>query len=316
MLCCFEITPATQSISVEIPILYDTLEGYIAKEGGELFVYFWRPILIKFFPSLSFYLSAIKYKPTHIFLSSYTSRYHYMPSLSTLHRLKSRGIEVQNIWWDTCSKKVEKAFLDIDPYVSRHIVLDNPCKYFLEKITEKLRAKNSLNEILYLYYPLQYNRSLHSKDIDVVFLGQTGSYRSVRQKYLNYLQDMGRPIFTSKNFKGPVTEVDYNRILLRSKIGINFSESVDSHQLKARVFELIKSGCLLIEQRNEQTAKYFTEGEDYVAFSSKEELLEKVMFYLDNESLREQIISAAYKKASQKYNGDMFWQSILIKVAD
>lgn len=312
VLCCYKHTPGTSSLSVEIPTLLETLRSYSITHEETLDSYYWRPSLTELFASARFAARMLKQAPTHIILSSYTATYSYMPSPAVLRYLKDRDICVVHIWWDTCSRHMAKAFLAIDSYVDIHVVLDNPCLYFMEEaLALGFDATHQHTKLVSLFYPFEYRRTVGgSRDISIIFLGQTGSYRSVRKEYLEHVADSDLSIVTTQSFASPLNEKDYDNLLLRSKIGINFSESVDSHQLKARVFELMRAGCLVVEQRNDQTAMYFEEGVDYISFSSKEELLEKLRFFLVNESERVRITAVAYEKASRLYNGNVFWNAV------
>ncbi len=52
-------------------------------------------------------------------------------------------------------------------------------------------------------------------------------------------------------------------------------------------------------------------GEDYAAFSSKEELLDKIGYYLIHEDEREKIAASGKRKAMQLWNGEVFWGAVL-----
>jgi spore maturation protein CgeB len=75
----------------------------------------------------------------------------------------------------------------------------------------------------------------------------------------------------------------YYEILSHSKMGISFSMSAGKPQFKGRVIETMLDGGFLLNQRNKQAAEYLSEGGDYAAFSSKEELLGKIEYYLSHE---------------------------------
>ena len=76
------------------------------------------------------------------------------------------------------------------------------------------------------------------------------------------------------------SHAEYQEIMGRAKIGLNFSESSVDHQTKGRIFENMLSGAMLLESENHLTETLFTEGKDYVSFTTKEDLVEKIKFYL------------------------------------
>ena len=87
--------------------------------------------------------------------------------------------------------------------------------------------------------------------------------------------------------------------------------SVDRHQLKARVFETMLSGALLLEERNDQTARYFEDGVDYVSFGSEQELVDKIRYYLKNDERRAAIAESGRRKLREKFSGRQFWSRVL-----
>ncbi|MHB1663832.1 MAG: glycosyltransferase family protein [bacterium] len=102
----------------------------------------------------------------------------------------------------------------------------------------------------------------------------------------------------------------------RSKIAVNFSLSFSGiPQLKGRVFESILCGCLLLEQENSETKKYFTPFEDYIPWINKEDLTKKIKYYLENPKKAEEIAINGYKKAISLYTGFTYWEIIFNEVS-
>ena len=65
-----------------------------------------------------------------------------------------------------------------------------------------------------------------------------------------------------------------------------------------RIFEATKAGCLLLTQASNNLSKYFEIDKEIVTYESKEELCDKLKFYLDpkNESLRKLIAENGHIK--------------------
>jgi spore maturation protein CgeB len=74
------------------------------------------------------------------------------------------------------------------------------------------------------------------------------------------------------------------------------------------------SGALLLESKNEQTSKILDENIDFVSFDTKEELLDKIQYFLNNDLERELIIKNAKQKVKLEYNGIKFWEKIFNKL--
>ena len=65
---------------------------------------------------------------------------------------------------------------------------------------------------------------------------------------------------------------------------INFSYSIQSHQLKARTWEGILSGSLMIESRNDQSSMYFNENNEIIFFDCIDDLIDKIKYFNNNKN--------------------------------
>lgn len=74
------------------------------------------------------------------------------------------------------------------------------------------------------------------------------------------------------------------------------------------------SGALLLESKNDQIEKLFDENIEYVSFNTKEDMYEKIKYYLKHETERALIVKNALDKINSKYNGTIFWQTIFNKL--
>jgi spore maturation protein CgeB len=159
-----------------------------------------------------------------------------------------------------------------------------------------------------IYFPSEY------KDIEVAFLGQISSYRDYRSDYIDYASDKlkeYKTYFSTKDRVDQINHFDYARIINRSKIGLNFSRSVNMDQLKGRVLHTMLSGALLLETKNSQTDFLFEDGKEYVSFTSKEEMIDKIKFYLRNDKIREEIAKNGREKTLLNYSRKLFWDKVL-----
>lgn len=242
-------------------------------------------------------------RPNILLLSSWSDSQN-QPSINTLKLIKNIGVYIIIFWWDSCSNyfiEKNKKLIDI---ADLNVILDNPL------------LKYQYPNFLCLWVPQTqrlFNNKL-KKDIDVSFLGQVSNYRSVRNEYIDYLkkslQDLN--IYISKNDREyQISHIEYANILCRSKLSINFSQSVNGDQLKGRVFDILLSECVLLESNNDQTNKLFNPNKDYIEFSSKEDLVHKIKILLSDENLRKEIARNGKSKVMEKYNTEIFWKLIL-----
>ena len=154
------------------------------------------------------------------------------------------------------------------------------------------------------------------RDIDVSFVGSIADWPR-RAEYIGFLREHGVNIVTrgGQNFD-LLSPEDYANTIRRSKISLNFCLHTGEPfpQVKGRAFEVTACRTLLIEDEGTETMRFFDEGKDFVMVRSKEEMLEKINYYLRHDEERERIAESGCKKTNQLYNGRNFWGYILAKM--
>ena len=228
---------------------------------------------------LAFYQLIMKKRPSAIIFSSYCPDRFTHPSLYLLKKIK-KNIDVKyiSLLWDTCHNSFMGTIRAQIPIFNQFIVNDNP----LKDLNYKGLSNDEKSKFTFRWSPLDFKRyELSVKNIDVSFLGQISAYRSYRRDFMiNLMRSNIAGFYSAFERSSQLEHKEYFEILSRSKIGINFSYSVDKHQLKGRVFDTMLSGALLMESKNNQIEQLFIDGVDYVSFSSIEDLLVKIKFYL------------------------------------
>lgn len=71
--------------------------------------------------------------------------------------------------------------------------------------------------------------------------------------------------------------------------------------MNSRVLEAMATGAFLLTDYVEDTAKYFTENEDFVFYRDLDDLTEKIKKYLENPELREKIAGNGRKKVEKDH---------------
>ena len=89
---------------------------------------------------------------------------------------------------------------------------------------------------------------------------------------------------------------DYSLTIFKSKININFLRKVNDDVITSRSLEIPASGGFMLSERTNAQKKIFKEGVEADYFSSKEELLKKIKFYLLNPKKRNLIRNKGIKK--------------------
>ena len=254
-------------------------------------------------------------KPKAIILSSYEPGYPLQPAIETIRLLrKIWKIPIVAIWWDTCYAGFWPSIEPVLPYVDVHVVVDNPLLNFFDETARRRFGQRFLG-LWEAMDPGIYNNPGLPRDIEVAFLGQVAGYRSVRMAYIQHMLDNNVPLCCSLMNRGDQpSHSDYQDVLKRTKIGLNFSQSVDSDQLKSRVFETMSCGALLMENDNPQTRCYFTPMKDYVSFDSPSDLLDKIRYYLAHDDERREIAACGEEKVRTLFDATHFWKAIFDKL--
>lgn len=171
------------------------------------------------------------------------------------------------------------------------------------------------NGFTYMHVPKDpriFNNPNKERDIDVVFSGSYGRGREERQEVLQYLIDNGVKLVLGGSEGGDhFTTEEYADRYKRAKIAISFSQARGMNVVNARPFEIMSCGAMLLEQKSPELAKLYTENIDYIAWNNKEDLLEVIKFYLNNEKHRDVIAQSGYNKTQRLYTAKTFWKEVL-----
>jgi hypothetical protein len=245
----------------------------------------------------------------------------YGLSIEFFRRLKNET-DVKTVLWvlddemifDTLSKYYCQVF---DAVVN--------CDYYATYAYRKLGMPS-------LYYFSSYSKSdFHpvevNKDIDVSFVGDC--IKSDRAEYINFLRERGInvEVFGKGSDNGFVNKEDLSEIFSRTKINLNFTK-VDgpsvygwfleddpiislARQNKGRPMEVAMTNSFCLSEYSPSLAVTFEIGAEIDVFYDKEDLLNKVRFYLQNEDARIQIANTGYEKAINVYEADKFIPELL-----
>jgi glycosyltransferase involved in cell wall biosynthesis len=169
------------------------------------------------------------------------------------------------------------------------------------------------------------------RDIDLSFIGRvSGPYES-RLAYVERCRALEiKSIFAGGDLGKFLDHTEYNTVMRRSKIVINFSDfspasgwdlhpgnphpesnQSHSHHIKARAFEALHAGAVLLETDNEETRALLVEGDEYVAFRHLDDMEQKIFDLLENDTKRERIAKAGYERAKNSFSSSMFWATLM-----
>ena len=113
--------------------------------------------------------------------------------------------------------------------------------------------------------------------------------------------------------KHPLFNENYALAIASSKITLTFLSKINEDLHTSRSFEIPACGGFMIAERTSEHTTLFEENKEAVYFSSNNELLEKINYYLNNEIVRKEIINNALKRSkSSGYSYDDMADKLVI----
>jgi hypothetical protein len=150
----------------------------------------------------------------------------------------------------------------------------------------------------------KFNIQEKDRHLDIAFIGNLFHKGSERQETLNVLQSR-----YSLNEIRYYLQEEIPQVYSQAKIVLNLPVGDD---LNFRFFEALSSKALLITKRtNNGQEELFKEDVHYVAFESQNELLEKIDYYLKNDSERERIALAGNEAVKSSHTLSMRVEELL-----
>lgn len=117
-------------------------------------------------------------------------------------------------------------------------------------------------------------------------------------------------------WQGQIWGEEQVKALCAARIGLNFH--VDhapgelDRGLNVRAFELAACGVFQLLQRVPSVSQFFEEGREIVCFDTKEEMVEKIRYYLSHEDERRRIAEAARQRVLR----DHTWRQRVTRIVD
>lgn len=231
-----------------------------------------------------------------------------------LSKIQAYGIPIINESLDDERKFINKR--GKDGFVKG---MKDICKYFTLSLTTSKSAliKYEVEGANPIYKDYAGNekiyKNLHLEKLyDVCFIG---SDYGIRRQYIEYLRQQGISVYTKGDGweEGFAQDDEMIEIFNRSKIVLGFStvgSSDDINILKGRDFEVPLTGSFYITGYHEELKEYFELGLDIETYASKENLLQKIRYYLENEKKRETIALCGYTKCSKLYTAKKSYEKI------
>lgn len=129
--------------------------------------------------------------------------------------------------------------------------------------------------------------------LHLLFLAQSGIKVTIRgETWKKYTQLHPNLVIIPKNEWAE----EYAKVLNATKINLCFLKKLNRDLQTARSIEIPACGGFMLAERTEEHQRLFREDVEAVFFSSKEELVEKVRYYFNNDAEREKIALEGYQR--------------------
>lgn len=171
------------------------------------------------------------------------------------------------------------------------------------------------------FYPLK-----EIKNYDVTFIGAPHSKRA---EYIRYLVQNGINVKLfgkgwnkhkdlKKYWNGYLSNFEMIKVINQSKINLNFlwlSRNPKKTTIKGRTMELAACRTFQLSNYIDELNKYgFYEGENICTFNNKQEMLDKVNYYLNNEKEREIIAENSYNLVLKNHTWAKRFSDVFVNI--
>ncbi len=172
-------------------------------------------------------------------------------------------------------------------------------------------------EICYRSFDPAYNRPMELVGVDEkeyhVPIGFVGTYENVRASYVAYLIQNNVPVWVRGNdwpggkywdiikpfYKGPsVFEEEYIKAINGMGIALHFLRHGNRDEQDSRTFEIPACKIFMIAESSPLHLQFFKENEEAVFFRDKEDLLQKIKYYMTHKEEAQRIAQNGYKRCT------------------
>lgn len=119
----------------------------------------------------------------------------------------------------------------------------------------------------------------------------------------------GAIILPASIIGGTLSDIEMIKMYSRSRINLGFSSCGETHESKERIlqvrlrdFEVPMSGGFYIVEYMEELEEFFEIGKEIVCYSSREDLAEKVKYYIKHDDERERIRKAGHERCLRDHS--------------
>ncbi|MBS3078636.1 glycosyltransferase [Candidatus Pacearchaeota archaeon] len=188
---------------------------------------------------------------------------------------------------------------------------------FQRKYLKEYKKDGIKNIFFTLGLNTKYFRHLNlKKEYDVTFIGHPKTSESERYELIKFLKDKGvkltlfgwgwdnYPEF-KEIYKGALDSDKMVEVINQSKITLCFSHNhFGIPHMKGKFFEGSSCKTFVLTGYCDEYPRLLKEGKEIIMYQDREDLLEKINYYLKHEKEREKIANITYKKIRSTYSLD------------
>lgn len=218
---------------------------------------------------------------------------------------------------------------DANPYLKGYLdgIIEAQLKIygynFLEEVIPDSILEAFKKEVPFYRFP-EYANKNEKAALAHLYLGN----KITEQERLRFLSEISKDfslsLYTNSdpsalpkaNYKGTAKSMtEMPKIFHLSKINLNLTSKPIRTGLPLRIWDILSAGGFLLTNYQEEIPEYFEIGKDLEVYTSQEELLQKIDYYLTYEEERRSIAQNGYNKIlSQKHTLKDRLQIILSKI--
>jgi hypothetical protein len=203
---------------------------------------------------------------------------------------------------DISSFKGKKLFWSIDSHCAmanhqRHCMKHKFDTLLMSNIHHAGYFRNLVNEAV--WFPNGYPSDLIKPDESVFRgfdIGFCGSLIGNRDEWLQLIESKFR-------LKRDIFMIGDNMVKALSSYKIAFNLNIGD-DVNFRTFEATGSGALLLTNYTPNLEHLFIVGDEIVTYNSPDDLLSKIQFLIENESIREKIAKKGYERSKRDHSYD------------
>lgn len=181
------------------------------------------------------------------------------------------------------------------------------------------KGAKSFKELQWYYRPgLLYPETYIGKSQNPNSISFVGAWSERRESFFDCLNDKELKIcgwgwdkrkkvdaFKKWSFSGEISMTAMMELFYNTKVNVNILTKENRDSTNLRNFEIPAAGAFQLSERSEAILELFEEDKEIVCFESAEELVSKCKFYLANDTARNRIAMAGYKRLIQGNNSLM-----------